>query len=201
MPKKQYSQWSNPSVLAFADGEEPVGAMERRARELVLEAMEQGWNGPPFDPIKLAEILQIKVSANGEILDARTIASGKKALHIEYNPNRPRGRIRFSVAHEIAHSFFADCHEEVRYRHKPDTSSDAWQLESLCNIGASELVMPIGSNPHFQNESISIHQVLQLRKEYDVSTEALLIRLAKLTNRPLAMFCASRSLSGLTRAK
>ena len=173
-------------------GKNPVEAMENRARELVLRAMESGWTGPPFDPIKLAELLDIKVTASGEVSDARTLSHGGKALHIEYNPNRPRGRIRFSIAHEIAHSFFADCHEKIRYRHKPEMSSDDWQLESLCNIGASELVMPIGSNPHFQFDDVSIGQVLNSRRKYDVSTEALLIRLAKLASQPLAIFCASR---------
>ncbi len=197
MPKVRKTQWTNPSVLAFANGDDPVVTIEAKARELVLEAMEKGWSGPPFDPIKLAELLKIKITASGDVADARTIPHGKKSLHIQYNPNRPRGRIRFSIAHEIAHSLFEDCHEEVRYRHTPEPSTDIWQLESLCNIGASELVMPIGSNPHFQSEHITIQTVLELRKKYDVSTEALLIRLSKLTHEPLAMFCASKTSNSL----
>jgi len=191
MPKEK-STWTHSSVIDFAAGTEPVAAMEAKAKNVVLHAMEKGWTGPPFDPVQLAEMLGIKVSATSEVEDARTISDGKRGLHIQYNPNRPRGRIRFSIAHEIAHSFFPDCHEQVRYRKKPDTASDEWQLESLCNIGASELVMPIGSNPDFHDDDISIHQVLSLRKQFDVSTEALLIRLSKLTKKPLAIFCASR---------
>lgn len=190
MPSKKIS-WSNPSVLSFAGDNDPVELMENKARDLTLKAMEKGWSGPPFDPIKLAEILNIKVTASGDVTDAKTVSKGRK-LEIEYNPNRPRGRIRFSIAHEIAHSLFDDCHEQTRYRHTPDLSSDTWQLETLCNIGASELIMPIGSHPQFHSDHISINQILSLRKEYDVSTEALLIRLAKLTDLPLSVFCSSK---------
>lgn len=40
--------WTNPSVLSFAEGEDPVIAMESRARQLVLQAMDDGWGGPPL---------------------------------------------------------------------------------------------------------------------------------------------------------
>lgn len=192
MPRAKISQWSNPSVLEFANGKDPIVMMEKRVRSLVLEAMEKGWSGPPFDPIKLAELMKIRVSPSGDVSDARTLPKGRKAFQIEYNPNRSRGRIRFSVAHEIAHTLFADCYAEVRNRHSPDLSNDDWQLETLCNIGASEIVMPIGTNLDLLGENFSIHEILKLRREFDVSTEALLIRLSKLASRPLAVFCASR---------
>lgn len=47
--------WTNPSVLDFAQGQDPVQMMERAARELALKAMDNGWSGPPFDPLSLAE--------------------------------------------------------------------------------------------------------------------------------------------------
>ena len=99
MPKNEVN-WTHSSVLNFAAGREPVSVMEMKAKSVALHAMEQGWKGPPFDPIQLAEMLGIKVSATSEVQDARTISDGKRGLHIQYNPNRPRGRIRFSIAHE-----------------------------------------------------------------------------------------------------
>lgn len=185
-------RWSNSSVLAFSGTHDPVEKMEREARGIAFEAMENGWGGPPFDPIKLAEILNIKVTASGDVKDAKTVFRNKKP-HIEYNPNKPRGRIRFSIAHEIAHTLFPDCHEKTRYRHTSEFSSDNWQLETLCNIGASELLMPVGSGLEFATDELAINKVLELRSEYDVSTEAILIRLAKLTEKPVSIFCASKS--------
>jgi hypothetical protein len=53
--------WTNPSVIAFAGDQDPIEAIERRAREVVLQAFDKGWSGPPFDPGKLAEILNISI--------------------------------------------------------------------------------------------------------------------------------------------
>ena len=52
---------------------------------------------------------------NAAVADARVFwVNGR--FEIEYNPHRPRGRVNFSIAHEIAHTFFEDCAEEVRNR-------------------------------------------------------------------------------------
>ena len=47
-------QWTNASVVAFAGDKDPVEVMEAKARELALNAMDEGWEGPPFDPLALA---------------------------------------------------------------------------------------------------------------------------------------------------
>ena len=62
----------------------------------------------------------------------------------------------------------------------------------LCNIGASEFLMPIGSFPNLAEEEISIGNLLNLRREYDVSSEALFLRAVKLTKVPCFIFCATR---------
>ncbi|MCG7985342.1 MAG: ImmA/IrrE family metallo-endopeptidase [Candidatus Thiodiazotropha lotti] len=170
---------------------DPIEAIEKRARAVALEAIDKGWEGPPFDPIKLAETLRIPISGNADVRDAKTVPFGKNKIRIEFNPNRPRGRVRFSIAHEIAHSFFQDCAEKTRYRDN-NTESDDWQLELLCNIAAAELIMPIGSFVSDVEDKLDIEQLLELRSKYDVSLEAVLIRAAKLTDKPCNIFCASR---------
>ncbi|HEO1760302.1 TPA: ImmA/IrrE family metallo-endopeptidase [Pseudomonas aeruginosa] len=184
--------WTNPSVLSFAAGGDPVAAMENRARQLVLQAMDNGWGGPPFDPLALATLLEIRTEARGDIPDARLRPSGDGQLVLEYNPMRPRGRLRFSIAHEVAHSLFADCREEVRHRGGETASrADNWQLEVLCNIGAAELLMPLGSFPQLADRVPTIQQVAEIRKTFDVSVEACLIRSIKLATSASAAFCAS----------
>jgi O-acetyl-ADP-ribose deacetylase (regulator of RNase III) len=152
-----------------------------------------GWSGPPFDPFTLAEHLHLPVIPNSEILDARAVPIGAEKLRIEYNPNRPRARIRYSVAHEIAHSFFKDAAERIRNRvAKSDMEDDEWQLEMLCNLGAAELLMPVGSLTDVQDQEFSIQQILELRKKFEVSTESILLRLIRITNEPYILFAASR---------
>jgi O-acetyl-ADP-ribose deacetylase (regulator of RNase III) len=192
MERSTSKRWTNKSVLSLARDEDPIIAIEERARAVVLRALDCGWSGPPFDPVKLADVLGIAVRPRGDIVDARTVATGPTELAIEFNPGQPRERVRFSIAHEIAHSFFPDCAVEVRNRvEHTNARGDEWQLEMLCNIAASELVMPIGSFGRISEEHLSLERLMRLRLEFDVSAEAVLIRAIKTTQEAALMFCAS----------
>lgn len=191
------SRWTNESVAALAHGADPIAAIVAKARELTLQAMEEGWAGPPFDPVDLARRRNIAVHAREDIDEARTVAGPDGTFVIEFNPNRPRGRIRYSIAHEIAHTFFPDCADQIRNRvDKSAMSGDEWQLEMLCNIAAAELIMPVGSFADLRDRRVSIDELMVLRREYDVSTEALLLRFVRLTQTACALFAASRLESG-----
>lgn len=188
MPDVSSIRWTNPSVKAFAKGADPLFAIEEAARNLVLKARENGWKGPPFNPLRIAEMLQVKIQANSSVADARLVAteSGPK---IEFNPQQPRERVRFSIAHEIAHLLFPDWSEQVRNRGGNKTPDD-WQLEMLCNVAASEFVLPIGSLS-VASDIPTIEDLMRQRREYDVSAEAFLIRLAKISSQPIGIFVSS----------
>ena len=138
--------WTNKSVLKFADGGDPIELIEAKARELVLKARDAGWSGPPYNPLAMADLLKTPVDANSEVADVRTVAVGA-GVRNEFNPTRPRERVRFSLAHEIAHTLFSDVAQQTRHRKGPANASDDWQLEMLCNLAAAEFVMPLGSLP------------------------------------------------------
>lgn len=184
--------WTNPSVLALAGDRDPVEVVSERARDLVFRAVEQGWQGPPYDPFQLAELMQLRLVPREDLYDARIVA-GDKGPQIEFNPTRPRGRVRFSIAHELAHTFFPDYEQMIHYRSRPEPSpADEWQLELLCNVAAAELLMPVGSFTDLGDEPLRIEPLMALRKKFDVSTEALLLRVVKLTGRPSGVFAAAR---------
>src|SRR5215217_4849610 len=115
VPRYEGIRWTNQSVLGLAGTDNPVAVIEKRARELVLRAFDAGWVGPPFNPLGIADYLQIPVEANAEVPDARTIAT-ESGLKIQFNPNQRRERVRFSIAHEIANTLFPDVAEAVRHR-------------------------------------------------------------------------------------
>lgn len=189
----QSRHWTNTSVIEFAGDRDPVQLVSERARSLILRACEEGLPGPPVDPFDLAKFLKIQIVPNSSVLDARTVPATGNQFVIEFNPDRPRSRTRYSLAHEITHTFFADCARQVRnrLRHR-DVKGDEWQLEMLCNIGAAEILMPIGSFRSLEDESPSIDHLLHLRSEHNVSAEALLLRFVKLTTHRCVVFCASR---------
>lgn len=182
-------RWTNKSVLRLASGEDPIAVIEKKARDLTLRARDAGWSGPPFNPITIADLLNIPVEANASVPDARIISKDYR-LTIQYNPTQPRARVRFTIAHELAHTLFTDVAEEVRNRGGNKSTPDDWQLEVLCNIAAAEFVMPMGSMPP-SDRLASIEQLMLERKRFDVSAEAFLIRAIKMTSEPVAMFCAS----------
>ncbi|WP_417540036.1 ImmA/IrrE family metallo-endopeptidase [Marinobacter sp.] len=188
MSNKSNINWTNASVRAFAKNGDPLVAIEKAARALVLKAREKGWEGPPFNPLRIAEMLEVQIEANSGVADARLVAteSGPK---IEFNPQQPRERVRFSIAHEIAHLLFPDWSQQVRNR-GGDKTSDDWQLEMLCNVAASEFVLPIGSLSA-ASEIPPIEDLMLQRREHDVSAEAFLIRLAKISKQPIGIFVSS----------
>ena len=190
--------WTNPSVLALSHGRDPLEAITTDARNLVFRALESGWHGPPFDPFVLAELLGIETVPTAEVLDARTVPFAGNRYRIEFNPDRPRRRIRYSVFHEIAHTIFPDCGHVIRNRgvHTGGRSDD-WQLEMLCNIAAAEFLLPTGALGESRNLRPSIDLVLELRWKYEASGEAALLRISRLTTEPsLAFSCHRDRMSG-----
>ena len=194
----QEVNWTNRSVKRLGT-KDPVQEIVVRAQRLVSDALDAGWSGPPFDPVALASFLRIPVVPTDDVRDARTLPGGARSrLQIQFNPNRPPARVRFSIAHEIAHTLFPDCSEFVRNRVAyHELTPDGWQLESLCNLAAAEFLMPAGTLPdHIVNEA-GIDELAAWRDKYDVSMEALLLRLTKLSTEPCATFCASAQTSRL----
>jgi O-acetyl-ADP-ribose deacetylase (regulator of RNase III) len=181
--------WTNKSVLKFAGDADPILLIEAKARELVLKARDAGWSGPPYNPTAIADLLKIRIEPNGDVVDARTVAIGH-GIRIEFNPTQPRERVRFSIAHEIAHTLFPDVAEQPRHRGGSGAASDEWQLEMLCNLAAAEFVMPLGSLPPREHLP-KIEQLMSDRRKFDVSAEAFLMRVVKTTAEPAMMFCAS----------
>ena len=187
--------WTNSLVLQFAAQRDPIEAVIDHARQVVLEAVQEGWQGPPFDPVELADILGIHTVARDDLLDARVIAT-EDGLRIEYNPTRPLGRLRYSIAHEISHTFFPGSSD--RPRHRTATGAlpgvgDNWQLELLCNIAAGELLVPTLALPEeaLGGATADINLLMSLRARFGVSTEAMLRRAVQVANEAVTMFAAA----------
>lgn len=183
--------WTNPSVNGLR-ADDPVEFVIRKSRDLVLSAIERGWSGPPYNPTELAELLGIALLPTEGVVDART-RSIRGKFQIEFNPMRPAARMRFSVAHEIAHTLFPDCAYATRNRATHEgMAGDEWQLEMLCNVAASEILMPTGSLPNPDDFVPTVDSVLGYRKRFQVSSEAVLLRLLRLASVRCVAFAAHR---------
>lgn len=189
----QKGYWRHPSILALAKDNDPIEVMTTRVRQVICEALEAGWEGPPYDPFLLAELRNIATVPSQEVIDARTKASAGNRFVIEFNPSRPPARIRYSIAHEIGHTLFPDCAHAIRNRATHEQmGEDEWQLELLCNLAAAEILMPIGSLQDIRQADPSIDVVVEYRKRYQVSAEAVMLRLARLTTQRCFVFASHR---------
>jgi Zn-dependent peptidase ImmA (M78 family)/O-acetyl-ADP-ribose deacetylase (regulator of RNase III) len=189
---KKTPYWTNNSVIKFAGEIDPVEAIADKARSLVLDYIEQTAETPPFNPFDLAKFLKIQTIPTENVQDARTRFTDRGFV-LEFNPNRAPARIRFSIAHEIAHTFFPDCKEAIRNRAThAEMSADEWQLEMLCNIAAGEILMPAGTFSELKSEKVPIEAILDLQKRFQVSIESLLRRFVHLTEDPCVLFSASK---------
>lgn len=188
-------RWKDKSVKTLIAenveiSKDPITIVREKARMLTLRAFSKGWEGPPFDVFKLASMLDITIRPNEMVLDARLVPVGRSNVIIEYNPFQNQSRINFSVAHEIGHMLFSDYHEEIRNR-EPRDSVTSWELEFLCNIAASEILLPFGefSKRAGRLEPV-VNSVISLSQEFDASLESTFLRYAEVTDYPCIMIIA-----------
>lgn len=95
-----------------------------------------------------------------------------------YDPNNAEGRVNFSIAHEIAHTFFPN-RGGARFRSMvADDSKEANELEMLCHRGAAELLMPIEEFSEELHDEMGLAPVRRLCERFGSSYEATVYRLA-----------------------
>lgn len=145
----------------------------------------------PLDLRTIASFLGIKLSDTTPAFstDAELAPDGEGGVEIRVNPDRPETRIRFSMGHEITHTFFPDHTSHVwpradsRYR---DLSNPDDYLEMLCDIGAAELVFPRRWFVRDAAGVCSAGGLVALASRYGASRHATLRRFAELHDEAVA---------------
>jgi Zn-dependent peptidase ImmA (M78 family) len=158
--------------------------IRERARALVAEARQFGWNGPPFDPRTLASFLGIRLSpdslAPGH--DAFIVPRKGQQLEIIFDNAQPQTRQNFSICHEICHTLFPDAYEMVRNRYERRERFDPdHELEQLCDTGAAEILLPVEEfRGDIAESGFGLAAVPALRDRYQASREAVIRRMVQL---------------------
>lgn len=164
---------------------DPREAIRIKARELIaLYCDSFGVPTMPIDVHVLASLRGIAHSDEAPVhsKDAELVPDGSGGVAMRVSADRPETRQRFSIGHEITHTFFpgyelkVQCRPDSRYR-KRDDPDDA--IESLCDIGASELLFPM---PWFGDDARVVSTgegLMGLAKTYKASREATARRFAE----------------------
>ncbi|MCC7180964.1 MAG: ImmA/IrrE family metallo-endopeptidase [Acidobacteria bacterium] len=143
--------------------------------------------GEPDFPLHveaLASFLGISLSQEPptQSRDAELVPRAGGRVEIRVSSDRPETRRRFSIAHEISHTFFPDyemktwCRPDVRHRRR-DNPEDL--IEMLCDVGAAHLLMP---DPWFGTDAARIKDavdLIELATRFGVSREAAIRRYAE----------------------
>jgi len=99
---------TNPSVIALPGDGDPIAVLTEKARDFVFQTIEDRWQNPPFNPFRLAEFYYLSITPRDDILDARLMPESSTGARIELDPNQPKVRVSFSLAHEIDQTLFSD---------------------------------------------------------------------------------------------
>jgi hypothetical protein len=146
-------------------------------------AEENGALSPPIDPARLASLCGVLKIEYRRMVPEGVLApvEGGFTIYLQDNfvlPNRKKARERFSLAHELAHTFFYDKNPRIP---KPMRGSPRGErLEYLCQVAASEILLPLPLLKKELERSGKVESVptlLNLAKHFDVSLEALVRRL------------------------
>lgn len=172
-------------------GEGPEEVIRRKCRDYVAYAKSKGWSGPRFDPAMLASVLGIHVEEmpppwSG---DGRIFSRAGQTV-VEYRPDQPADRQRFTICHEIAHTCFPDHFRFVQH-HNADAENDTAayrRFEKLCNVGAGELLMPHAEfQADLDGRSVCFREACNLGSRYGASVDATIKRLLDFTEHPCAV--------------
>jgi hypothetical protein len=182
-----------------AGSDDPEAVIRDEAKRLIAKAKTVGWSGPPFKPLELASFLGIRSKPAKDLFsdEAQLRPLPGRQLLLEFNPERAAVRQNYSICHEIIHTFFDDCYEIIHHRRtNPNRYGPEEELESLCQLGAAELLMPEGE---FRDDLAefegSLSSVRFFVDRYLASREAVIRRMVDLSDRPCAAVFFSKRLS------
>ena len=160
----------------------PRDVMRKLANDLLLQSNQVS---PPIEWGPIFKLRRIQVCYPSGNLDSANllreayIVPRQGGFELRFRSSgQSGGRVRFSIAHEIGHTYFFDTEAN------PPRKLSIWRgLESdeerLCDIFASELLMPEEMIrrflPDHTQQSLSV--VIQLSKKFKVTYEALSRRL------------------------
>ena len=189
MPRRDSERWTQVRDDAW-----------RQAARLTVPF---GWEDLPIPVAALAAQVGVRkvffrrFAADGQLevrddggfdLRLHPLNGNARLLRQEYLQRGGRGlhpRIRFTIAHEIAHAlFFArDEDQAARELYEPRNRRDEVRIERECNRIAAALLMPESLVCHARvalgADSMNPREILALTRVFGVSLEALALRLGE----------------------
>ena len=181
----------SPTVKAFCahyETTDPVATVKSLASRLVKLS---GQNAPPYEPTAMLSFAPMPLASRVRRVNMSDDADIRRVgtqLQIFLNAEQSELRNRFSLAHELGHTFFLP----FRMGDERDTSIETTygcqdaEEERLCNIAAAEILMP---EHDIRHKIIRLLPTASLVKElaarFTVSQQSMAVRVCGLSPLPL----------------
>ena len=183
MERQTFSEPSELTELfrqrAGANTAGPEDAVLRLVSELRRSAKTKLGQVPLDKYLTLRKVVEVSHSRDPGF-DAKIEPVGKTyadGFRIVINRSASASRARFSLAHELCHTFFYELVPEIKFLPRPTDSAE----ERLCNLGAAELLMPAKLvKRESKGHPICLKTLEQLATFFRVSNEAMAFRLNQL---------------------
>lgn len=176
-------------VNALARNRNPQIASWRGVKQAILEAatnlrLEANQSSPPVELDRIKEIRHIyeETTFNTPVSLDAVLAPTSKGFVLRLPKGQHEVRRRFSIAHEIGHTFFYDINKNppVRLISQASSSMLLHKEENICSAFARELLIPreFINNELFKfSDNNKLKVVLNLASRYKVSAEVMMRRL------------------------
>lgn len=158
------------SLLDKTGTTEPRSAILARSHTLLAQF---GQTEPPFPGEALGYMQGIVQVQEKDIPFDACLLPIAEGYRVELCKYHTRGRKRFSLAHEIAHTFLIEMNPALRLPKREigiDTSSGRDLMEELCDLAAAELIWPMSIfRGDVWEEGLSLTSVIALSTRYNAS--------------------------------
>ncbi len=168
---KKSRQWTSAAakrLLSLAGNPPTV----EKAVEIVATESIRGLRYPPIQLEELAKRVNVTEIAFEEMPFSGELRPTNRGFTVVCSVHLSSTRRRFTIAHELSHAIF-----EKTGRNCPRTGAE---LERLCDMLATELLMPRGAFLERCGTDPNIDTVFELARTFETSVAATAIRCAEL---------------------
>ncbi|HXH23183.1 MAG TPA: ImmA/IrrE family metallo-endopeptidase, partial [Dehalococcoidia bacterium] len=180
MPVKRWRSRAAHALCGHAGVADPIEAMHRLADSLLTAARV---TEPPSDIELLASLRGVRRIEAVDMSEAGMLVPDGAGYVVRANQRHPATRQRFTVAHEVAHTFFNEARAVSHQVSDMATSlyDDSDEEEYLCDVGAGRLLLnPRWLRPMVEAERPSLDALLRLASCCLTSIEATAIQVSQL---------------------
>lgn len=180
MAARRWRSAAAAAICAHTGAAEPPAAVQQLVDALLEEA---AVSGPPADVELLASWRRVRRVELLDMAEAGRLVPDGTGYIIQVNQRHTETKRRFTVAHEVGHTFFDEAASSTRYQ--ADGATGLFDLRSeeeyLCDIAAARVLLhPRWLLPLARAQGPSLDALLGLAQTCQASIEATAIQLSQL---------------------